>query len=92
MGDPIRLSILDRLSRDQRCVCDLQEEVDFAPNLLSHHLPILREVGLVESSRRCRWVDYQLADGAAAAIAAALPSAPLQIRRGHRTGMNAEEH
>ncbi|NNF69843.1 MAG: winged helix-turn-helix transcriptional regulator, partial [Acidimicrobiia bacterium] len=66
LSDPIRLSILDQLNRDQRCVCDLQEALDVAPNLLSYHLRILREAGLVASTRRGRWVDYRLADDAAA--------------------------
>jgi DNA-binding transcriptional ArsR family regulator len=63
-----------QLGRDQRCVCDLQEALGIAPNLLSYHLRILREAGLVEATRRGRWVDYRLSDGAAALIATALPS------------------
>ena len=76
LGDPIRLSVLDELTRDQRCVCELQEALGIAPNLLSYHLRILREAGLVETTRRGRWVDYRLADDAAAMVTAALP-APL---------------
>jgi len=76
LGDPIRLSVLDELSGDQRCVCELQEALGIAPNLLSYHLRILREAGLVETSRRGRWVDYRLSDDAAAIVTAALP-APL---------------
>ena len=74
LSDPIRLSILDRLDRNQRCVCELQEALDIAPNLLSYHLRILREAGLVESTRRGRWVDYRLRDAAARTVAAALPT------------------
>jgi ArsR family transcriptional regulator len=73
LSDPIRLSILDQLSRDRRCVCDLQEALDIAPNLLSYHLRILREAGLVVSIRRGRWVDYRLSDDAVVAVGAALP-------------------
>lgn len=76
LSDPIRLSILDHLSSDQRCVCELQGALDIAPNLLSYHLRILREAGLVEATRRGRWVDYRLADDAVAMVTAALP-APL---------------
>jgi ArsR family transcriptional regulator len=76
LSDPIRLSIVDRLGVEQRCVCELQEELDIAPNLLSYHLRVLREVGLVESTRRGRWVDYRLADGAWRFVKAAL-RAPL---------------
>jgi ArsR family transcriptional regulator len=73
LSDPIRLSVLDQLGRDQRCVCDLQEKLSIAPNLLSYHLRILREAGLVEATRRGRWVDYRLAADAAEVVAAALP-------------------
>jgi ArsR family transcriptional regulator len=74
LSDPIRISILDELNQVQRCVCDLQEALDIAPNLLSYHLRILREAGLVESTRRGRWVDYRLSGNAGAVVAAALPS------------------
>ena len=73
LSDPIRLSILDELNREPRCVCDLQEALNIAPNLLSYHLRILREAGLVESARRGRWVDYRLTGSAPLIVAAALP-------------------
>lgn len=73
LSDPIRLSILDELSRDQRCVCELQELLDIAPNLLSYHLRILREAEMVAASRGGRWVDYHLAEDAAGLIGLALP-------------------
>ena len=72
-ADPVRWTILRRLTTGQACVCDLQGEVDVAPNLLSYHLKVLREAGLVTSTRRGRWIDYQLADGAMDRLAAALP-------------------
>lgn len=73
MGDPIRVRILDALSDSPRCVCEIQSEVTIAPNLLSYHLRILRHAGLVESSRRGRWIDYQLSDEAGRLVGAALP-------------------
>jgi len=73
LSDPIRLSILDQLNRNQRCVCELQEGLDIAPNLLSYHLRVLREAGLVESTRRGRWVDYRLSDDATTRVTSALP-------------------
>lgn len=73
LGDPIRLRILDVLSREQQCVCDLQPQVDVAPNLLSYHLRILRDAGLVVASRRGRWIDYRLADRAASLVVGSLP-------------------
>ena len=69
----------DQLRRDQRCVCDLQEALGVAPNLLSYHLRVLRQAGLVKATRRGRWVDYQLAHDAAAAVAAALPRSLAEV-------------
>jgi ArsR family transcriptional regulator len=73
LSDPIRLRILDQLGGCKKCVCDLQETMDIAPNLLSYHLRVLREAGLVVATRRGRWVDYELAPAAGDLIAAASP-------------------
>jgi ArsR family transcriptional regulator len=42
--------------------------------VLSYHLKVLREAGLVTSAKRGRWVDYTIAEDAHARIAAALPT------------------
>lgn len=73
VADPVRWTVLRLLSDQPRCVCHLQEHVDVAGNLLSYHLKVLREAGLVRASRRGRWVDYALVDDAQERMAAALP-------------------
>ncbi|OJV58837.1 MAG: transcriptional regulator [Cellulomonas sp. 73-145] len=73
VADPVRWAVLERLSQGSRCVCDLQEHVDVAANLLSYHLRVLREAGLVTTARRGRWVDYTLAPDAAERVTAAMP-------------------
>ena len=73
LGDPIRVRILDVLAEGERCVCDLQQAIEIAPNLLSYHLRVLREVALVEASRRGRWVDYRIGSGARQLLREALP-------------------
>jgi len=60
LADPTRLRIVALLGAGPRCVCALQEEVDVAANLLSHHLRVLREAGLIAGARRGRWIDYRL--------------------------------
>ena len=47
-----------------------------AGNLLSYHLKVLREAGLITASRRGRWVDYALAGDAQERMTCALPGAP----------------
>jgi len=73
VADPTRLEILEMLSPQIRCNCHFQEHLDLAPNLLSYHLKVLREAGLIVGTRRGRWVDYALTDKARDLIAAALP-------------------
>jgi ArsR family transcriptional regulator len=60
LADPVRLRIVGLLSRGSQCVCDLHERVPVAANLLSYHLRVLREAGLVVATRRGRWVHYRL--------------------------------
>jgi ArsR family transcriptional regulator, arsenate/arsenite/antimonite-responsive transcriptional repressor len=67
MADPVRLRIVGVLAQGGRCVCDLREQVPVPANLLSYHLRVLRDAGLVTATRRGRWVDYRLdGDGFAA--------------------------
>lgn len=76
VADPVRWRILATLAaRGCQCVCVLQEAVPIAPNLLSYHLRVLREAGLVAGTRRGRWVDYALVPGVHTRLAAALPTA-----------------
>lgn len=78
-ADPVRWAVLRRLAGGPACVCDLQAHVTAAPNLLSYHLRVLREAGLVTTSRRGRWVDYALAHDAWQRLAAALPGAEVPV-------------
>jgi len=73
VSDPLRWAVLARLADGPHCVCDLQTHVPVAGNLLSYHLKVLREAGLVTTSRRGRWIDYSLAPDARARLSAALP-------------------
>ena len=77
-ADPVRWRLLAELAvAGTRCVCDLQPVGGVAPNVLSYHLKVLRQAGLVTSAKRGRWVDYTIADDAHARIAAALPTAAM---------------
>ena len=60
LGEPTRLRILAHLQAGASCACEVQEAVDVPANLLSHHLKVLREAGLVTGTRRGRWIDYRV--------------------------------
>ena len=79
MADPVRWTVLATLAEAPRCVCKLQEQVPIPGNLLSYHLKVLRDAGLVTTTRRGRWIDYALADDAPARMRAALPGALVAV-------------
>ena len=61
LADPARVAIVNRLAAaDEVCVCDLNAALELAQPTVSHHLRVLREAGLVESSRRGTWAFYRL--------------------------------
>lgn len=79
VADPVRWAVLDALAAGPRCVCDLREQVPVPGNLLSYHLKVLREAGLVVANRRGRWIDYALAHDSHARLREALPGAAAQV-------------
>lgn len=81
-ADPVRYQVLTTLARGTECVCDLQQRVPVPMNLLSYHLRVLREAGLVTCTPRGRRREYQLADGALERLAAALPGGERDLKGG----------
>src|SRR3546814_2699624 len=49
LAEPRRWQIVELLSCEELCVCHMVEELDMAQPLMSHHLKVLREAGIVES-------------------------------------------
>jgi ArsR family transcriptional regulator len=73
LADPTRVAIVNCLSAaDEVCVCNLTDTFELSQPTISHHLKILREAGLVESTRRGTWAYYRLVPEAIAALRGAL--------------------
>jgi ArsR family transcriptional regulator len=72
LAEPIRWRILELLGAEELCVCHMVEELGVSQPLVSHHLKVLREAGLVTSSRFRYWTYYRLLPGALAPLADAL--------------------
>jgi ArsR family transcriptional regulator len=68
LGDPVRWAIVRELRAGTRCACELSDVADVSPPLLSHHLKVLREAGLIAGTKRGRWIDYTLDTDALAAL------------------------
>lgn len=61
LSDSNRLRIFGELMAGDTCNCELKEKLGLAPNLLSHHLKVLENAGLVNSRRDVvdgRWIYY----------------------------------
>ncbi|MDD4325106.1 MAG: metalloregulator ArsR/SmtB family transcription factor [Candidatus Bathyarchaeia archaeon] len=50
LADPIRLEIIEYLRDGEKCVCEIVPHLNLIQPLISRHLKILRDAGLV----RCR--------------------------------------
>jgi ArsR family transcriptional regulator, arsenate/arsenite/antimonite-responsive transcriptional repressor len=76
LADPTRIAIVNRLAgAGEVCVCELVGDFELSQPTVSHHLRLLREAGLVESSRRGTWAYYRLVPEAVEGLARSL--APL---------------
>jgi ArsR family transcriptional regulator, arsenate/arsenite/antimonite-responsive transcriptional repressor len=61
LADPTRVAIVNRLAAGgECCVCDLNADFDLSQPTISHHLKVLRDAGLVASTRRGTWAHYHL--------------------------------
>ena len=73
LADPTRVAIVNRLAQaDETCVCELTAAFELSQPTISHHLKVLREAGLVESTRRGTWAYYHVVPDALGALASAV--------------------
>jgi ArsR family transcriptional regulator len=64
VAEETRFRIVQLLAGGERCVCELQAELDAAQSRLSFHLKKLKDAGVVSDRRAGRWVHYSLVPGA----------------------------
>ena len=64
VADATRWRILQLLAGEELCTTHLQEELGLRQNLVSHHLRVLREAGLVDTAPCGRFTYYRLRAGA----------------------------
>ena len=60
LAEPLRWRIVELLAVEELCVCHLVEDLEVAQPLVSHHLRVLRDARLVETSRHRYWTYYRL--------------------------------
>jgi ArsR family transcriptional regulator len=60
LADPTRLRLVRLLLREELCVCELVDALRIPQYKVSRHLRRLRAAGLVEATRRGRWMHYRI--------------------------------
>lgn len=60
LSDETRLEALEMLRSGERCVCELQDQLDVAQSRLSFHLKVLKDAGLVQDRKEGRWSYYSI--------------------------------
>lgn len=63
LANPKRLKIMNLLMEGVQCNCELGDSLELPPNLISHHMGILREAGLVDIERDpvdARWIYFSV--------------------------------
>ena len=62
LGNEHRLKIVELLSSGECCVCKITPKFKLDPSVVSRHLAILEQSGVIKSRREGRWIHYQIAD------------------------------
>lgn len=59
LSDPIRLQIINLISKEEKCVCQIERELHLPQNLVSYHLSILKKAKLITFRRFGSMVLYK---------------------------------
>lgn len=60
LSDQNRLEIIEILSCNEKCACEILKNFDITQPTLSHHMKVLIDCGLVEYNKRGTWNYYKL--------------------------------
>lgn len=60
ISDENRLRIICLLQKNEQCVCEIWKFLDLPQNLVSHHLKVLKDFGLLDSKKDGLRVCYSI--------------------------------
>ena len=62
LSDETRLRIMVLLSKKELCVCQIQWVLGHSQAMVSRHLTVLKNAGLVQDRRKGLWIFYSLSN------------------------------
>lgn len=84
MADRTRLRMIDLLTSEELCSCEIMAAMNLTQPNTSHHLGILERTGLVETRKEGKWVFYRPSPSVKKLYSKALSS----LRRSSLDGSN----
>ena len=58
LSEETRVRVVEMLTKEKRCACQILEKLEISQPTLSHHMRILSGAGLVTTEKRGKWVFY----------------------------------
>ena len=62
LGHPVRYKIVKYLMDSPKCVCKLNENIEFSQSNLSQHLKILKGTGILKSEKSGLNIEYSISN------------------------------
>jgi DNA-binding transcriptional ArsR family regulator len=60
LSDPVRLEIVEFLRDEEKCVCEITPHLKLIQPVVSRHLKILKNAGLVKRRKKGTWHMYSI--------------------------------
>lgn len=85
LGSEYRMRMVELLATGERCVCEITPHFPTSFSVVSHHLSVLEQAGVVVSRRDGRWMRYRLADDSVLELLGLARQLARQYKSGRRT-------
>ena len=85
LGSEYRMRMVELLAAGERCVCEVAPHFPTAFSVVSHHLSVLEQAGIITSRRDGRWMRYRLADDSVLELLGLARQLARQFKSGRRT-------
>ncbi len=73
LSHPLRLQIIEQMTpRGEATVLELQESLSLEASVISNHLRVLRQAGIVDTARQGKFINFQIDSDRLSDISAAI--------------------